>query len=311
MIDPQDKEIAILRQCELLGLCRSTYYYQPAGEKPLNLELMRIIDEQYTKTPFYGVPRMTQVLLNMGYPIGHKRVERLMHIMGLSAIYPKKNLSKPGEGHRKFPYLLRGFNIVRPNQVWATDITYIRLHTGFLYLVAIMDWYSRYVLSWRLSNSLDSLFCIEALHEALAKQQPEIFNSDQGCQFTSDKFLSVLENRRIRISMDGRGRAMDNIMIERLWRTVKYEEVYLKDYQKVREAFAGLSNYFQFYNNERIHQSLGYDTPAMVYFGQSKREPWRDKINRPPGEVAPASYGLLRDPSEAGATSPGSATLTL
>ena len=213
MIEPSNSQISIIRQCELLGLCRSNYYYRPAAEKPLNLELMRIIDEQYTKTPFYGVPRMTQVLLNMGYPIGHKRIERLMRIMGIEAIYPKKHLSKPDDGHKKFPYLLKGLDINRPDLVWATDITYIRMRVGFMYLVAVMDWYSRYVLSWRLSNSLETIFCIEALEEALTKRQPEIFNSDQGSQFTSEDFISVLQGRKIRISMDGRGRAMDNIMI--------------------------------------------------------------------------------------------------
>jgi putative transposase len=235
----------------------------------MNLELMRIIDEQYTKTPFYGVPRMTHVLRNMGYPIGHKRIERLMCLMGIQAIYPRKNLSKPNAGHQKFPYLLKGLDINRPNQVWATDITYIRMQAGFVYLVAIMDWYSRYVISWRLSNSIDNLFCIEALEEALVKRQPEIFNTDQGCQFTSDDFIRVLKGCGIRISMDGRGRAMDNIMIERLWRSVKYEEVYLKNYQRVREAFIGLSHYFNFYNTERPHQSLGYQTPAIIYMGQN------------------------------------------
>jgi putative transposase len=233
---------------------------------------MRIIDEQYTKAPFYGVPRMTQVVRNMGYPIGHKRIERLMRLMGIQAVYPKRNTSKPDEGHQKFPYLLRGLIIRSPDQVWATDITYIRLRAGFLYLVAIMDWYSRYVLSWRLSNSLEPRFCIEALEEALFRRQPEIFNSDQGSQFTSDDFIAVLRNRGIRISMDGRGRAMDNIMVERLWRSVKYEEVYLKDYQNPREAYRGLLEYFRFYNEERLHQSHGYRTPEMVYRQNEKQE---------------------------------------
>jgi len=250
-----------------LGLSRSSYYYQPAGEKPLNLELMRIIDEQYTKTPFYGVPRMTHVLRAMGYPIGHKRIERLMRIMGIQAIYPKKNLSRANASHQRFPYLLKGLDINRPDQVWSIDITYIRMKAGFMYLVAVMDWFSRYVLSWRISNSLDTLFCIEALEEALVKRKPDIFNSDQGSQFTSDEFISAVQARGIRISMDGRGRAMDNIMIERLWRSVKYEEVYLKDYQTVRDVLDGLYGYFRFYNSERPHQSFGYRTPASMYFG--------------------------------------------
>jgi len=267
LIDPGHDHIPVIRQCELLGLCRSSYYYQPAAETPLNLELMRVIDEQYLKMPFYGVPRMTHLLRNMGYLISHKRVERLMRVMRIQAIYPKKNLSKPDAGHQKFPYLLRELDINRPDQVWATDITYIRMRAGFLYLVAVMDWYSRYILSWRLSNSLDTLFCIEALEEALVKRQPEIFNSDQGSQFTSDNFVGVLQGRKIRISMDGRGRALDNIMIERLWRSVKYEEVYLKEYQTTRETFEGLRGYIHFYNNERLHQSLGYQPPATIYFG--------------------------------------------
>lgn len=233
----------------------------------MNLRLMGVIDEQYTKTPFYGVPRMTEILRRGGYSVGRKRVARLMQLMGIQGIHPGKNLSKPAEGHRKFPYLLRNLTIDHPNHVWVTDITYIRMRSGFLYLVAIMDWYSRYVLSWRISNSLDNLFCIDALYEALATRQPEIFNSDQGSQFTSNDFILILEDRKeIRISMDGRGRAMDNIMIERLWRSVKYEEVYLKDYLSVRDAVEGLGRYFYLYNNERPHQSLGYKTPSEVYF---------------------------------------------
>jgi putative transposase len=241
LVEPENSNVSITRQCDILGLCRSSYYYKPAAESPLNLELMRIIDEQYTRTPFYGVPRMTHLLCNMGYSIGHKRIERLMRKMGIQAIYPKKNLSKANADHKKFPYLLKGLDINRPDQVWATDITYIRMKSGFMYLVAIMDWYSRYVISWRLSNSLNTSFCIEALEEALSKRKPEIFNSDQGSQFTSNDFVSVLQNRNIKISMDGRGRAMDNIMIERLWRSVKYEEVYLKDYQFVKDVFRGIS----------------------------------------------------------------------
>jgi putative transposase len=271
LIDPEHPEISIIRQCEILGLCRSSYYYEPAKEKPLNLELMRIIDEQYTKTPFYGVPRMTVVLRKMGYPIGPKRVARLMRLIGTQAIYPKKNLSRPGAGHQKFPYLLKGLEINRPNQVWATDITYIRLVNGFVYLVAIMDWYSRYVISWRLSNTMDTQFCIEALQEALTKGCPEIFNSDQGSQFTSDDFINVIKEKDIRISMDGRGRAFDNIMIERLWRSVKYEEVYIKDYQTVRDAYRGLSWYLDFYNNERFHNSLGDEVPAFIYRGNNSK----------------------------------------
>ncbi len=229
---------------------------------------MRIIDEIYTECPFYGVPRITHTLIQRGYQVGHKRIERLMKLMGIQGVCPKRNLSKPDSNHQKFPYLLRGLNIDRPNMVWSTDITYIRLKNGFLYLVAIIDWFSRYVLSWKLSNSLDPLFCIEALEDALLIGQPDIFNSDQGSQFTSNDFINVLKHNNIQISMDGRGRALDNIMIERLWRSVKYEEVYLKDYQNVRDAFTGLFNYMDFYNNRRIHQSLDYKPPVSVHYNR-------------------------------------------
>ena len=230
------------------------------GETTENLALMRAIDEQYLKTPFYGSRKMAQEL---GY--NRKRVQRLMRLMGLEAIYPKRRTTWPGAGHKIYPYLLRNVAITRPDQVWASDITYVPLRRGFLYLVAIMDWYSRYVLSWRLSNTLDMGFCLEALGEALVVTQPEIFNSDQGSQFTSHAFTSRLEERGVSISMDGRGRAIDNVFVERLWRTVKYEEVYLKDYQDGWEAEDSLGAYFHFYSHERIHQALGYRTPAQVY----------------------------------------------
>ena len=248
-------------------MSRSSFYYQPVTDSPLNLELMHRIDQIYTRWPFYGVPRITAVLRQQGFEINHKRIERLMKKMGIQAIYPKKNLSRSDKQHRIYPYLLRHLDIRRPDQVWAADITYIRLLNGFLYLVAIIDWYSRYVFGWRLSNSLDNRFCVELLEETLREHQPEIFNTDQGVQFTSDDFISVLKKKDIRISMDGRGRALDNIMIERLWRSVKYEEVYLRDYRNGRDAFKGLKNYFAFYNNERLHQSLGYQTPAWVRNG--------------------------------------------
>ena len=229
------------------------------------MELMLAIDKIYMDSPFYGVPRITHTLKQMGYAVGHKRIERLMKRMGLQGVCPKRNLSRSDSRHQKYPYLLKGLNIDRPDMVWATDITYIRLRHGFIYLVAIMDWFSRYVLSWRTSNSMDSGFCIEALEDALVKKKPEIFNSDQGSQFTSNDFIQILKEQDIRISMDGRGRALDNIMIERLWRSVKYEEVYLKDYETVRDAVDGLRKYLDFYNNTRIHQSLGYLTPAVAY----------------------------------------------
>lgn len=260
--------VSVLRQCELLGLNRSSFYYEPAGEEPFNLLLMRRIDEPLTRTPFYGSRRMAAWLRGQGYAVNRKRVQRLLGLMGLEAIYPKRSLSQRAAGHETYPYLLKELQIIRPNQVWATDITYIRLRAGFLYLMAIMDWYSRYVVAWRLSNTLDVRFCLEALDEALAHGQPEIFNSDQGSQFTSQAFTGRLKQAEIRISMDGQGRVYDNIFVERLWRTVKYEEVYLHEYVNGREATEGISTYFTFYNHERPHQALNYLTPAAVYFNR-------------------------------------------
>jgi len=228
---------------------------------------MRLLDEQYTATPFYGVLRMTAWLRQQGYPVNPKRVRRLLRRMGLESIYPKPRLSQPAEGHRIYPYRLRGLAISRTNHVWSTDITYIRLRQGFIYLVAIMDWFSRYVLAWEVSVTLETNFCIAALEWALHKSQPEIFNSDQGAQFTSTKFTNCLVRRGILISMDGRGRALDNVFVERLWRTVKYEEVYLRDYPSVPEAIQCLSRYFDFYNRRRLHQALEYRTPEAVYLG--------------------------------------------
>ena len=263
--------IPISRQCELIGLNRSTLYYNPVSISPYNQLLMNLIDEQYTKTPFYGAPRMTVWLKTQGHNVNHKRIEGLMKLMGIQAIYPKKNLSKANSQNRVYPYLLKGLSINRPNQVWASDITYIRMRRGFIYLVAIMDWFSRFVLSWFTSITLDNEFCIRALQKALTKAHPEIFNTDQGAQFTSDEFINLLNKNNIRISMDSRGRAFDNIFVERLWRTVKYEEVYLKDYLDPWEAQNSLDDYFNFYNTERPHQALGYRTPYEVYF-QKRRE---------------------------------------
>lgn len=260
-----NKKIALYRQCELLGLSRSALYYKPRGLREEDLELMRLLDEQFTKTPFYGSRRMVAWLSSIGYEVNRKRVVRLMRTMGLEAIYPKPRLSCPARGHRIYPYLLRGKKVSRVNQVWGADITYIRLTQGFLYLVAIMDWYSRYVLSWELSNTLDADFCVLALERALELGSPEISNTDQGSQFTSEAFLAVLEGRGILISMDGRGRALDNVFVERLWRSLKYEEVYIKDYQSVIETVEGIGAYFKFYNEERFHQSLGYRIPGGVY----------------------------------------------
>ena len=266
MIELDHAELSLRRQCELLGLNRSTWYYEPAGESSENLQLMRLIDEQYLRTPFYGWPRMTASLRRAGYEVNHKRVQRMMHKMGLLAFFPKPKTSLKEKGHTIYPYLLRGLEIVRPNQVWSADITYVPMRQGFMYLVAVMDWFSRYVLAWQLSNTLDGYFCLEALQLALQKGRPEIFNTDQGAQFTADAFTSCLASADIQISMDGRGRALDNIFIERLWRSVKYEDIYLKDYAVVPELDAGLAHYFSFYNDERPHQSLDYRTPAEVHF---------------------------------------------
>jgi len=264
-LDPEFAEISLRRQCELLSVNRASWYYQPAGENAENLHLMRLLDEQYTRTPFYGSRRMTAWLVQQGYAVNRKRVTRLMTVMGIEAIYPKPRLSRPGEGHRVYPYLLEGVAINRVDQVWSTDVTYIRLARGFAYLVAVMDWFSRFVLSWALSLTLELDFCLEALHHALRRRRPEIFNSDQGSQFTSERFTGELANRGIAISMDGRRRCLDNIFIERLWRSLKYEEVYLRDYQQLEDARAGIGRYFQFYNYERLHQSLGYRTPCALY----------------------------------------------
>ncbi len=265
LIEAAHPELSIRHQCDLLGLNRSTYYYVPAMESPLNLALMRLIDEQYMRTPFYGWPRMTVYLHNQGYAVNHKRVQRLMHKMGIQALYPKPSLSKASHEHKIYPYLLRGLAITHPNQVWSTDITYIPMHNGFMYLVAVIDWFSRYVLAWQLSNTLDGAFCVATLQQALHRGRPYIFNTDQGAQFTAVAFTSVLEKAAIQISMDGKGRALDNIFIERLWRSVKYEDIYLKRYETVPALFTGLTHYFTFYNQERPHQSLDYQTPAMVY----------------------------------------------
>lgn len=265
LVEFDHQKISVQRQCQLLGLNRSTIYYQPAAESTEDLELMRLIDEQYTKTPFYGYRRMTVYLQKSGFSVNHKRVSRLMKKLGLEAIYPKPNLSKPGKDHLTFPYLLREMEIEFSDQVWATDITYIRLGGGFVYLLAIMDWHSRFVIEIEVSNSLESSVFVETLKRALEKGRPEIFNSDQGSQFTAIEWLKVLEDRKIQISMDGRGRCFDNIFVERLWRSVKQEEVYLNEYEDVWEAETRLRKYFEFYNYERPHQSLKYQTPFEAY----------------------------------------------
>lgn len=261
-------DYSIRRQCRLAGLSRSHFYYDPVPESEINLRLMRLIDARYMKYPEYGYPRMTDWLIDEGYDVNPKRIARLMQAMGLQAITPGPHTSKPCPGHKIYPYLLRGVDIVRPNHVWSIDITYIPMASGFLYLVAIIDWYSRYVISWELSNSMDTLFCVSALERALDGGTPEIFNTDQGVQFTSGDFTSVLLDKEISISMDGRGRALDNVFIERLWWTVKYENIYPRNYENGKALYCGLDRYFQYYNTERKHSSLDKKTPAEIFFQQ-------------------------------------------
>lgn len=265
MIEAGHAEISIQRQCDLLSIHRSGFYYQPRPESAKNLTLMRLLDEQYTRTPFYGARRLHEYIRSLKYEVNIKRIRRLMRLMGLEAIYPKPNISKPMKGHKIYPYLLKGLKIDRINQVWSTDITFIPMQNGFMYLTAIIDWFSRYVLSWTISNSLEATFCVEALLKALSVALPEIFNTDQGSQFSSHSFTSVLENAQIAISMDSRGRALDNVFVERLWRSVKYEYVYLNAPANGFQLWRGLDDYFNFYNFQRPHQALGYRTPAMLY----------------------------------------------
>jgi putative transposase len=248
-----------------LGLNRSSLYYEPAAESQDNLRLMRLLDEEYTAHPFLGSRRLTAWLNEQEEGVNRKRVQRLLRLMGLEAIYPKPRLSVAGKGHKVYPYLLRGVEVTRPDQVWSTDITYIPMAKGFMYLAAIIDWYSRYVVAWRLSNTLDGSFCLEMLEEALGRGQPEVFNTDQGVQFTALAFTSRLETAGVAVSMDGKGRCLDNIFVERLWRSVKYEDVYVRCYETVPELERGLGRYFGYYNDERPHQSLEYQPPARIY----------------------------------------------
>jgi putative transposase len=264
-VDRRHPSLSVVRQCRLLGISRSGLYYRPVAVSEEDLALMKMIDRQYLATPFYGARRLAAWLKKQGWIVNRKRVRRLMQVMGLKAIYRRPRTSQPAPGHRTYPYLLSGMEITRPDQVWAADITYIPMARGFLYLVAIMDWRSRYVLSWRLSNTLDGDFCLEALEEALRKGRPDVLNTDQGAQFTAEAFTGMLERHGVRISMDGKGRYSDNLFVERLWRTVKYEEVYLKAYQDGREARIGIGDYFRFYNTQRPHQALGYRTPAEAH----------------------------------------------
>jgi putative transposase len=270
MLERNHPRLSVRRQCDLLGLPRATAYYRARPESSLSLRLRDEIDRQYTATPYYGVPRMTAHLRRSGWGVNPKRVRRLMRLMGVTALYPKRRLSLANPAHRVYPYLLREVRVSRPDQVWASDITYIRLRGGFVYLTVVMDWHSRYVLSWELSNTLDAAFCLSALEKALGISQPEIFNSDQGGQYTSEAFTGRLRQDGVRISMDGRGRAYDNIFVERLWRTVKYEEVYLHDYASLAEAQESLARYFHGYNHRRPHQALDWRTPAEVYFAHQE-----------------------------------------
>ncbi len=274
MVDPKHRRLGIVRQCALVGVSRSSFYYEGKGESSLNLALMRLIDEQFLETPWYGSRQMARHLRRQGYRVGRKRVRRLMRLMGLSAIYQRPRTSDPHPDHRIYPYLLRGLPIDRANQVWCTDITYIPMRRGFLYLVAVMDWASRKVLAWRLSNTMAADFCVEALEEALARHgKPTIFNSDQGSQFTSLEFTQVLKDADIKISMDGKGRWMDNVMIERLWRSLKYECVYLQAFETGSEARAGIGSWIDYYNTSRPHSALAGQTPAEAYHGRAARSP--------------------------------------
>ncbi len=270
LIEPGHPDLSVRQQCELLGLNRSSLYYEPAPETQENLRLMRLIDQEYTAHPFLGSRKLTIWLNEQGEEVNRKRVQRLMQLMGLQAIYPKPRLSVPGQGHKIYPYLLRDVKIERPDQVWSADITYVPMPKGFMYLTATIDWYSRYVVAWRLSNTLDGSFCQDMLEEALSRGQPEVFNTDQGVQFTAQAWTSRLESAGVAVSMDGRGRCLDNVFVERLWRSVKYEDIYLWRYEDVPQLQRGLERYFPYYNEERPHQALNYRTPAEVY--QERRQ---------------------------------------
>jgi putative transposase len=268
MIEPAHRQLSIGRQCALLGLPRASYYHRPAPESARNLRLLRVIDETYLAHPFFGSRQMTRWLRRQGHPVNRKRVWRLMRLLRLEAIYPKPNLSRRNAAHRVYPYLLRKLVVARPNQVWAMDITYVPIQGGYIYLCAVLDWHSRCVLAWALSNTLDATFCVAAVRQALARHgAPEIFNTDQGCQFTSAEFTRPLLAHAIKLSMDGQGRCLDNVFVERLWRSVKYEEVYLKSYASLVDAETQLTKYFRFYNERRPHSAFGHATPGEVYRG--------------------------------------------
>ena len=275
VVSAAEPRISVQRQCELLGLARSTYYFKPQPASAENLLYMSLIDKQHIKRPFYGVPRMTAYLNRLGHAVNKKRIARLMRLMDIRAVQPRKHrsLSEDGQGHKIYPYLLRDMPVVRNNQVWSTDITYVPMQGGFLYLMAVIDWYSRFVRSWELSNSLERHFCLVGTRRALDNYpKPEIFNTDQGSQFTSQDFTGLIESNGVDMSMDGKGRAIDNVFVERLWRSVKYEDIYLKEYSDGADLYRGLDDYFKFYNFERPHESLGYQTPAEVYLNFSDME---------------------------------------
>jgi putative transposase len=269
-VDKKHPKLSVRRQCELLGISCSGYYKSPQKESALNETYKQIVLEKYTECPHYGRLKLTAHLRKMGHQVNPKRVYTIMRDLGISAIYAKPNTSIPRAEHKVYPYLLKEIEINRPNQVWCADITYIRVKGGFMYLVAVMDWHSRYVLSWELSNTMDKWFCVDALQSALAYQKPEAFNTDQGSQFTSEAFTSVLKEKGIQISMDGKGRCIDNVRIERLWRSVKYEDIFLRQYASVADLHAGLTRYFHYYNTQRPHQALGYQTPNLIYCTHSQ-----------------------------------------
>jgi putative transposase len=290
LIDMNHTQLNIKQQCTLLGLNRSSYYARPTAITAIEQKILNRMDEIFTEHPYYGNRRMMQVLRAEGIMIGRKKVRRYYQILGIEAIYPKMNLSKRNQAHKVYPYLLRGLEIERVNQVWSMDITYIRLKQGFIYLCAVIDWHSRYVLSWRLSITLQSDFCIEALQEAIAIYgKPEIFNTDQGVQFTSNNFISVLQDHGIAISMDSKGRALDNVFIERFWRSLKQEKIYRLDLSSVKEAKDAISEYMEFYNNHRLHQSLGYEAPRSMHFRQEKK---KIEIIEEPMDMMDKSYVL-------------------
>jgi putative transposase len=279
MIEPDHPALPIGMQCRLLSISRSSFYYEPQGESELNLALMLLIDKQFLETPFYGVQQMAWHLRNQGFSVNVKRVRRLMRLMGLMPIYQKPNTSKPAKGHKTYPYLLRGLRVDRPNQVWCADITYLPMKRGFLYLIAIMDWHTRKVLAWRISNTYEAEFCVEALNEAILRfGPPEIMNTDQGSQFTSFAWTDCLKRAGVKISMDGKGRCIDNIFIERLWRSLKYECVYLHAWETGSQARAGIGQWINFYNRQRPHAAHGGQPPAVVYWNAIQPDQQTKKV---------------------------------